>query len=150
MLFVNELIHTKGELTMRGKEKENWKSKIPAVQLDSNRCERPNTLLVEPLPERPSNRNAKRLTVTVGDKGTLGLQMFGLMTDGCGTGTGSGGMASAPAWCHLHPSASPHLHNTLHNGADRVGYSGHGSLTEGLNDYQTAMPEDDAEDHLFN
>lgn len=90
------------------------------------RCERPNTLLVEPLPERPSNRNAKRLSVTVGDKGTLGLQMFGLMTDGCGTGTGSGGKASAPAWCHLHPSASSHLHNTLHNGADRVGYSGHG------------------------
>lgn len=24
-----------------------------------------------------------------------------------------------------------------------------GSLTEGLSDYQAAMPEDDAEDHLF-
>ncbi|TSK87532.1 hypothetical protein Baya_4246 [Bagarius yarrelli] len=81
-----------------------------------------------------SAENAKRLTVTVGDKGTLGLQMFGLMTDGCGTGTGSSGMASVPAWCHLHPSASPYLHNTLHNGADRVGYSGHGGCARMGND----------------
>lgn len=125
-------INTKGSFCQHSETEDPlchqciWISVQPRGKFALSRCERPNTLVVDPLPEWPSNRNGKWLTVTVGDKGTLGLQMFGPMTDGCGIGTGSGGMASAPAWCHLHPSASPHLHNTLHNGADRVGYSGHG------------------------
>lgn len=49
----------------------------------------------------------KPTALTLGDKGTLGLQMFMQMTDGAGAAQGATGTMSAPGWCHMyHPPPS--------------------------------------------